>query len=170
MCIQFVIFDPAHLPKISTQMNFCITYYIKSSLIRAHPAPCGMPNYLADIKRILSATPILVKNRPAKPPVFLSKLPIKHEKDMTGNEEKTSQTLDQIQRTILLLVNSGNYIEARRFIGIMLRHIFTGLLTDLFKIRKFSFLRSFFVNFGSFLNETLIPLKRLPVFQQLQIT
>ena len=48
---------------------------------------------------------------------------------MTGNEEKTSQTLDQIQRTILRLVNSGNYIEARRFIGIMLRHIFTGMLT-----------------------------------------
>ena len=89
---------------------------------------------------------------------------------MTGNEEKTSQTLDQIQRTILLLVNSGNYIEARRFIGIMLRHIFTGLLTALFKVRKFSFLRSFYVNFGSFLNETLIPLKRLPVCQQLQIT
>ena len=50
---------------------------------------------------------------------------------MTGNEEKTSQTLDQIQRTILRLVNSGNYIEARRFIGIMLRHIFTGMLTAL---------------------------------------
>ena len=53
---------------------------------------------------------------------------------MTGNEEKTSQTLDQIQRTILLLVNSGNYIEARRFIGIMLRHIFTGMLTALFTL------------------------------------
>ena len=71
---------------------------------------------------------------------------------MTGNEEKTSQTLDQIQRTILRLVNSGNYIEARRFIGIMLRHIFTGMLTAL----QNPFSRSFVVHFDCFLRNRLI--------------
>ena len=69
---------------------------------------------------------------------------------MTGNEEKTSQTLDQIQRTILLLVNSGNYIEARRFIGIMLRHIFTGMLTALFTLNLSCILTFFEQLFDTF--------------------